>query len=302
MWSVLNILEYHCLGDRESFTREWCDGYGNEHVTKPKALGDYLKQEGLLLRRRKSDVDHQLPPKHRISHYVSHDEVKYAELMERAMQLSRSYDQVRGWSARGQVAAEIEQETRRATGVAKADRVVAFVRSLMQAGEKPLIYAWHHDVHDIIKEGLSDYRIGLITGKQTPQKKSGYVSEFSKGNLDAMLLSLRATAGLDGLQSAATCIVFAELDWSPAVMSQCEDRAHRFGMLDLESLMVYYLVSKTGFDGVVMDALGVKVGQFVGIMGDDLLSEDQKTQAKDAAERHLGKIIAAISEESAPLL
>jgi SWI/SNF-related matrix-associated actin-dependent regulator 1 of chromatin subfamily A len=28
MWAVMNIIEYHCLGDWGSFSREWCYGYG----------------------------------------------------------------------------------------------------------------------------------------------------------------------------------------------------------------------------------------------------------------------------------
>ncbi|NMA36753.1 MAG: ATP-dependent helicase, partial [Papillibacter sp.] len=56
IWSVLNIIEYHCLGDWDSFTREWCIGYGSDIVRNPDKLGEYLKQEGLMLRRRKEDV------------------------------------------------------------------------------------------------------------------------------------------------------------------------------------------------------------------------------------------------------
>lgn len=297
MWSVLNIVEHHCLGSKEAFSREWCDGYGNERVTKPAELGDYLKQEGLLLRRRKRDVDHQLPPKHRVSHMIDHDENKYAELMQRAIELGQQYDQIHGWNARGRAAAEIEQETRRATGVAKAPYVVQFVRSLIEAGEKPLVYAWHHDVHDIITEGLADYRIGKITGKDSQAAKQRAIADFGSGKTHGVLLSLRATAGIDGLQKAATCVVFAELDWSPAIHSQSEDRAHRFGMCDIPELLVYYLVSQTGYDGVVMDALGVKIGQFVGIMGDPMQTDEQKVRSEQAAEKHLQKILAAITTE-----
>ena len=32
IWNVVNILDYHFLGDYESFTREWCYGYGNQIV------------------------------------------------------------------------------------------------------------------------------------------------------------------------------------------------------------------------------------------------------------------------------
>ena len=36
IWNVVNILDFHCLGDWESFTRAWCDGYGNHLVRDPR--------------------------------------------------------------------------------------------------------------------------------------------------------------------------------------------------------------------------------------------------------------------------
>ena len=38
IWNVINIIDYHFLGDWESFSREWCAGYGNRIVLKPQLL------------------------------------------------------------------------------------------------------------------------------------------------------------------------------------------------------------------------------------------------------------------------
>ena len=46
IWNVINILDFHFLGNYESFTREWCYGYGNQIVQKPELLGDYLRARG----------------------------------------------------------------------------------------------------------------------------------------------------------------------------------------------------------------------------------------------------------------
>ena len=62
IWNVVNILDFHCLGDWESFTRAWCDGYGNHLVRAPALLGDHLRREGLILRRTKQEVLTELPP------------------------------------------------------------------------------------------------------------------------------------------------------------------------------------------------------------------------------------------------
>lgn len=297
IWSVLNILDYHCLGDREAFTREWCTGYLNERVENPEALNDHLRREGLLLRRRKRDVLADLPPKHRVSHIIDHDADKYREMVGQAMSVARRFHNIRGWAERGAAATLIDRESRRATGVSKAPYVADFVSTLIEAGERPLIYAWHHDVHDLIEERLGWTRLGRITGKETVAAKARTVRAFAAGGLDGVLLSLRATAGIDGLQGRATTVVFAELDWSPAVHSQCEDRLHRVGIGKLDKVICYYLVSRTGYDGVVSDALGVKIGQFLGIMGDEAETEEDKVLANAKAEEHLRSVIDRLMDE-----
>ena len=40
IWNVINILDFHCLGDWESFSREWCYGYNSAVVAKPELLAN----------------------------------------------------------------------------------------------------------------------------------------------------------------------------------------------------------------------------------------------------------------------
>jgi SWI/SNF-related matrix-associated actin-dependent regulator 1 of chromatin subfamily A len=296
-WSVLNIIDYHCLGDNDSFTREWCTGYGSREVAKPAVLGDHLRREGLMLRRRKGDVQGQLPPKRRVVHVVDNDESKYNTMIAEAVRLANRYDQITDWHEKGQAKRLIEGQARRAVGVAKAPYVAAFVQSLLEAGERVLLYAYHHDVHDTLAGALKEFKPVRITGQETPKEKEAAVQDFASGKTNLVQLSLRSTAGLDQLQGRGTCVVFAELDWSPAVHSQCEDRLHRIGIdPTLESVLCYYMVSDTGMDETMQDALGLKVGQFIGLMGDKAATEEDKVLADQAAERHLDRVIQRLRE------
>ncbi|WP_229982210.1 C-terminal helicase domain-containing protein [Clostridium aromativorans] len=124
--------------------------------------------------------------------------------------------------------------------------------------------------------------------------KAPYVAAFVKMLLDAgedetniLIILLRAGSGLN-LQKA-TCVVFGEFDWSPAVHSQCEDRAHRIGKKD--SLLCYYLVAPEGTDEEIQEHLGLKVSQFVGIMGDKAETEEDRNIAQNVAAEHMNKII-----------
>jgi hypothetical protein len=62
-------------------------------------------------------------------------------------------------------------------------------------------------------------------------------------------------------------VVFAELDWSPGVHEQCIGRVYRDGQK--EPVTAYFLISDTGSDPVVAEALGMKTEQVEGIKDPD---------------------------------
>ena len=288
IWNVINILDYHFLGDWESFSREWCYGYGNAVVVKPALLGDYLRQEGLMLRRTKQEVLKELPPKRRAVQELDWNDKLYAQLMAPVLPdvIRWKTDGTLTASARAMLEESISQHVRQATGIAKAPYVCQFVRALLDSGEKVLLFAHHHAVMDIYRQELKHYRPGFITGRETISAKSDAVERFMSGKTDVLCISLRAASGLN-LQRA-TCVVFGELDWSPAVHSQAEDRAHRMGQED--SLLCYYLVAPQGSDAAMQEALGLKVSQFVGLMGDTPLSPAESAEAAHQARKHVEMI------------
>ena len=288
IWNVINILDYHFLGDWESFSREWCYGYGNAIVVKPQLLGDYLRQEGLMLRRTKQEVLKELPPKRRAVQELDWNDKLYAQLMAPVLPdvVRWKTDGTLTTSARAMLEESISQHVRQATGVAKAPYVCQFVRALLDSGEKVLLFAHHHAVMDTYKQELKHYRPGFITGRETITAKADAVERFMSGKTDVLCISLRAASGLN-LQRA-TCVVFGELDWSPAVHSQAEDRAHRMGQED--SLLCYYLVAPQGSDAAMQEALGLKVSQFVGLMGDMPVSAAESAEAARQARKHVEMI------------
>ena len=290
IWNVINILDYHFLGDWESFSREWCYGYGNAVVVKPQLLGDYLRQEGLMLRRTKQEVLKELPPKRRAVQELDWNDKLYAQLMAPVLPdvVRWKTDGTLTASARAMLEESISQHVRQATGIAKAPYVCQFVRALLDSGEKVLLFAHHHAVMDTYKQELKHYKPGFITGRETISAKADAVERFMSGKTDVLCISLRAASGLN-LQRA-TCVVFGELDWSPAVHSQAEDRAHRMGQED--SLLCYYLVAPQGSDAAMQEALGLKVSQFVGLMGDTPLSPAESAEAAHQARKHVEMIAA----------
>ena len=288
IWNVVNILDYHCLGDWESFTRAWCDGYGNHLVRDPALLGDHLRREGLILRRTKEEVLTELPPKRRLVQEIDSDDKVYRELMRPVMDKLGSLLALHpDAKERAMLEEQVGRGERQATGVAKAPFVAAFVRALEDSGEKVLLFAHHHAVMDIYRKELAAYHPVFITGRESTGQKEEAVARFMEGRTNLCVISLRAASGLN-LQRAS-CVVFGELDWSPAVHSQAEDRAHRMGQKD--SILCYYLVAPQGSDRDMQDALGLKVSQFVALMGDQTPKLSSVQDAQKAAKAHIESML-----------
>ena len=296
IWNVVNILDFHFLGDYESFTREWCYGYGNQIVAKPDLLGQKLRDEGMMLRRTKQEVLKELPPKRRLVMEIDSDDSVYKKLMqpvwETLHQLKNSRDADASQRALWEMA--VETGERQATGIAKAPYVAQFVRALLDAGERVLLFAHHHEVMDCYRRELKAFSPAFITGKETPAMKERSVERFMTGRTDLCCISLRAAAGLN-LQRAS-CVVFGELDWSPAVHSQAEDRAHRMGQTD--SILCYYLVSKGGSDQDMQDALGLKVSQFVALMGDAPQSQADALGSAQEARLYVERLVSRLMNQA----
>ena len=289
IWNVINILDFHFLGDWESFSREWCYGYGNAVVIKPDQLGEHLRREGLMLRRTKKEVLPELPEKRRLVQEIDSDSALYKRLMQPVLEKLRLWatDNSLSPSLRALMEGQISQEERQATGLAKASYVSQFVRALIESGEKVLLFAHHHAVMDSFKSELKNLSPTFITGREIALQKEKSVERFMSGRTDICCISLRAASGLN-LQRA-TAVVFAELDWSPAVHSQAEDRAHRIGQKD--SLLCYYLVSPKGSDADIQERLGLKVSQFLGLMGEMPQSAGTEAASASLAKMHAERLL-----------
>jgi SNF2 family DNA or RNA helicase len=298
MHTVVNTLCRGALGTRAAFERDWCSYVASKLVVAdPQVLGEYLKDRRLMLRRRKDEVQLELPAKRRVIEPIAGDQGIFADLVTKAAELARQAADIADPFDRARMEAEAIRETRRATALAKLPAVISFLRGLMEADEPTLCFVHHHAVTDGIVEALEEFKPVRITGREDKNQKDAAVTAFAAGETNLCLISLRTATGIDGLQKRARVVVFAELDWSPAIHRQAEDRAHRMGQRD--SVLAYYLVTDLGTDPLVMMTLNLKASQFTGLMQDRGESDDDRRDAKDAAKQHMEGVLKMLRERKA---
>jgi SNF2 family DNA or RNA helicase len=266
-FNVIQVLLPDALGAHEEFIREWCSAAPGDkaRLREPDEFGNYLRREGIMLRRTRRDVGRELPPVTVVPHIVETDQAVMADLGANAVALAKVVLS-RTESFRGQkmqAAGEFDALVRQATGVAKAPYVAEFVRLLIESGERVLLFGWHREVYRIWMERLGEFNPVMYTGSEGDKEKAEAKRKFIDGESQVMIMSLRSGAGVDGLQHACRTVVFGELDWSPGVHEQCTGRIDRDGQP--EPVVAYYLEAEEGSDPIVIDVLGVKRQQIDGV-------------------------------------
>lgn len=271
IYNVLQVITPDALGTPDEFYREWCYGsYRTDPVVRdPKALGSFLRENFLMLRRTRKEVGRELPPLQRIPQHIECDASELDKVKDSASTLARIIlsGRKKEQGEMMQAGGQLSNILRQATGVAKSPYIADFIRLLVESGEKVVCFLFHRAVYDVILSKLEDLKPAMFTGSETPAEKVESRRKFMAGETKVLLISLRAGQGLDGLQKVCRTVVIGELDWSPAVLDQCVGRVFRDGQA--EPVTAYFLVADDGADPLIAEKLGLKRAQAEGIRNPD---------------------------------
>lgn len=95
-----------------------------------------------------------------------------------------------------------------------------------------------------------DIKSVQLTGKVKDVDKDANKKQFIEGDAQVLIGTIGAMGqGTDGLQYASHTAIFIDRDWSPEIMSQCEDRLNRRGQP--YKVNIYILECEKSFDQYV---------------------------------------------------
>jgi SNF2 family DNA or RNA helicase len=281
IWPIVDILRPGMLGSFKEFCEYFC--YVND---KGKAIVLENKRESLreelckhvMLRRKKSDVLKELKDKVRYKEIIDSDSTYYNKELEKIWAKLKEE----------QKAAETEfdksasfhraiQSERQAAGVAKLPHVINFVKNIMEIDESVVVFCHHRSIHDLLHKNLSEYNPASIIGGQSDNERQLQIDMFQDGKTKLMIAGLRAgNVGINLTQ--AKYVIFAELDWSPAIHRQAEDRLHRIGQKN--TVFAYYLIGNGTLDDHVAKILVDKSYEIDTIMDEVSESFENKEKAE----------------------
>lgn len=254
LWNLFNFLNPGLLGSLQRFNEKFAVPI-ERYENKDKRIQLRNLLQPFILRRRKSEVLSELPPKTEVTLTVelSPEERAYYEALRR--KAVDKIESVEGFGAkRFQILAELMRLRQACCNVrmidpaseissSKLELFAETVGELLENGHKALVFSQFVKHLRLIEEWVKKNNISYqyLDGQTPLPKREEAINNFQAGESDLFLISLKA--GGTGLNlTAADYVLHLDPWWNPAVEDQASDRAHRIGQQ--RPVTIYRLVAE----------------------------------------------------------
>ena len=220
---------------KERFTNffHFTQKYGGWKGDPPRHLDDlHDRTKDLIIRRRKTDVLKELPPKSRSHTYI---ELPTTELANYHKHL---HDMFSKWQTAGRPSIAEMPSLQKYLAQHKLPRAWEMIDELMEAGRTVLLFS---NYLDPLKATMKHYgpKAALLTGEMSLPERQVTIDKIQNG--EALLGCISIKAGGMGINlTKADTVIFLDCDWVPATHMQAEDRTHRIGQVN--PVQVFYMV------------------------------------------------------------
>jgi len=258
LWALMDFALPGLLGGRKTF---------NTHFRNPvEKEGDRAQQDELgrrlapfMLRRRKSAVAAELPPKTEALQYVELQgnqraiyEAIRASMEARILKLVEKQGMARSHIEFLDALLKMRQAcidprlvkldaAKAVRQSAKLEWLAENLPQLIEEGRRILLFSQFTQALTLVQAELERMRISFTKLTGQTRKRQEAIERFQSGAVPVFLISLKA--GGSGLNlTAADVVIHLDPWWNPAVENQATDRAHRIGQD--KPVLVYKLVAR----------------------------------------------------------
>lgn len=271
IFSTLKFLQPENWRDKHEFAKRYCDatqtrfGWDYNGASNLEELQVRLRSS-LMLRRLKKDVLRELPAKVRQVIEIDPDaagrrvlqkeKALFGEVLSKQVKDTMTEQEyrelIRVMQGGQRVGFEEMSTVRRENAEAKIPAVTDHLKDCLEQEDKVVVFAHHKSVVQALAAEFG--KEAVVVDGDTPLEKRQQNVEAFQGNPKVRLFIGNIIAAGTGLTlTAASHVVFAELDWVPGNVTQAEDRCHRIGQT--ASVLVQHLVLAGSIDAVMAKAI-----------------------------------------------
>lgn len=128
----------------------------------------------------------------------------------------------------------------------KMTAICEWVEDFLESGEKLVIFAHHRDIQRELMDWLPQHNPAQVIGGQRDIDKQENIDRFQDDDACRLIVCSLMAGGVGITLTAASNVLFVELGWNPAQGDQCEDRLHRIGQTDCVNC--WYLLAENTID------------------------------------------------------
>ena len=288
--SFLAFAKRYCAAERHEFGWDTGGASNIEELT--------VQLHGIMLRRSKDHVL-ALPPKLRTWLPIEVPKGLGVRDMRKVVDLLVSEERIAPGSAvderrlRGRLLHAITRARQTLAG-AKVKATIDFVSSAVDQGEKVIVFSCFEDPLVALAEHFRGSAV-LLTGSTPAEKRQSMVDYFQKDERIRVFVANIIAGGVGNNLTAATQVVFNDLDWVPANHWQAEDRAYRIGQT--RTVNVTYMVAANTIDDFVQSVLERKGALVSAVVEGTALAPDAGGNVLDELQRAVRSISATLTTE-----
>ena len=247
IFNAVKLIDNTVLPDFWDYTKRYCgakhNGFGWDFsgATNTEELHHKLTNT-LMMRRKKVDVLPELPEKVRSFIPMELDnpnEYRKAENDFISFVKAQKGAEAAERASNAHALAKIEGLKQLAVR-GKLNQAVKWIQNFLDVDGKLVVFTTHTFTIDALMDEFSAVAV-RVDGSVTGQARQNAVDKFQTDPLTRLFVGNVKAAGVGITLTAASNVAFLELPWSPADVTQAEDRCHRIGQKD--SVTIHYLLA-----------------------------------------------------------
>ena len=216
-----------------------------------------------FVRRLKSEVLPQLPAKRQVVVPVALDNERDYRLAEEDVVAWLREQPLDLGEMESRVAATLRAERlaqlntlKRLAARGKSGAALAWIADFLASDEPLVVFAGHRDVQETLVHRFPDAL--HILGSDSAEQREAAVHAFQEPDGPQLIVCATRIAGQGITLTRASNVAFLDLEWTPAMHDQAEDRLHRIGQRD--AVTAWYLLAAQTIDETMAELIARKRG------------------------------------------
>jgi len=262
-YNSIKVINPNIFPSYWSYAKKYCGasnngwGWNYNGATNTEELHEIVTKH-VMLRRKKSEVLKELPPKTRAVIPIElNNQKEYFRAKKNIINwiLYNEGEEKAKKASNAEILVEFEKLKQLAVK-GKMNSCIQWIKDFIDNDEKLVVFTTHKEIINELSEAFKNISVKL-DGSTSLKNRQLAVDRFQSDDEIRLFLGNVKAAGVGITLTAASSTCFIELPWTVGETDQAEDRVHRIGQ-EAENVNAYYLLAEDTIEIEIAELLDEK--------------------------------------------